>query len=213
MKKNIKGISSYMNNLNATITGYLTLLIVLIICIIVISIGGLYLHTSAVSELQNKVYLIDGSGAVISATAQDQSVTRKDEITHQVRTFHELMFNLPPSGEMIKRNLERAFEMADISAYRYYNDLQETGFYKRLTGTNSYQQIDIQSIDVDMDSYPYAVSVMAYQYITRESNITQYTLRTRCRVANAVRSLNNLHGLMIEGFEVIENNYVETRNK
>jgi len=212
MEKNINGMVEQMNRINVTISAFKFLLVFAIVAMMGVSIACIYLYSTKVSEMQAKIYVLD-NGATFSAHSQDQSITRKDEVADQVRAFHELMFNVPPSKEMITRNLERALEMADKSAYRYYNDLQESGFYKRITSTNSYQQVDIQTVDIDMSVYPYPVIVRGYQYITRESNITQCSLITRCKVANAVRTPNNLHGLMIENFEVVENKIIETRNK
>jgi len=212
MEKNVNGMVEQMNRINVTVGAYKFITVVAVIAAALVAGAAMYLYTSQVAQLQNRVYVLD-NGTSFSAHAQDQSITRKDEVADHVRTFHEFMFNLPPSTEMITRNLNRALEMADMSAYRYYNDLQESGFYRRLTSTNSYQQIDIQSIDIEMNTYPYAVIVRAYQYVNRESNISQFSLVTRCRVANAVRTPNNLHGLMIEDFDVIENKLIETRNK
>jgi hypothetical protein len=41
--------------------------------------------------------------------------------------------------------------------------------------------------------------------IIRESNITERSLITYCKLLNSVRSDNNPHGFIIEGFEVKEN--------
>ncbi len=212
MEKNINGMVNQMNRINLTVNAYKFIAVVAVIAMAVVAAASFYFYSSRVAQLEGRIYILD-EGATFSAHAQDESITRKDEVEDHVRTFHEFMFNLPPSMEMIRRNLDRALEMADMSAFRYYNDLQESGFYKRLTGANAYQQIAIESVEVDMSSYPYSVIVRGYQYITRETTMAQYTLVTRCKVANAVRSANNLHGLMIENFEVIDNKLVETRER
>jgi len=210
--KNINGMVEQMNRINVTVSSFKVVTIASLVVAAVTAFACVYLYTAQVAGLRGQIYVLD-NGAAFTARAQSEQVTRQDEVTDHVRMFHELMFNVPPNVEMIQRNLERAFEMSDRSAYNYYNDLQETGFYKRMTGTNSYQQVEVQDIDIDMSVYPYQVLVHAYQYVNRESNISQFTLVTRCRVANAVRTAKNLHGLMIENFEVIENKLVETRNK
>ena len=212
MEKNINGLVSQMNRINVTVGAFKFLVIFVVAVMAVVCVGGIYLYTTSISSAQSRIYVLD-QGRSFSASAQDPAVTREDEIRDHVRTFHELMFNLAPSNDMIRRNLEKAFQMCDKSAYRYYNDLQERSFYKRLTSTNSYQQIDIEKVDIDMSSYPFRIVVHGHQYITRESNISQYTFVSRCRVTNVPRTPNNLHGLMIEEFDVIENNLVETRNK
>lgn len=212
MSKNVDGLVSQMNRITATVNAYKVVAAAAVVAAAVACVACVYLYTAEVRRLQSRIYVLD-DGRSFSAHGQDQSVTRADEVRDQVRTFHGLMFNIAPSTDMIRHSLERAFTMCDKSAYRYYNDLQESGFYKRLTSTNSYQQIELESIDVDTSVYPFAVTARGSQYITRESNISKFSLVTRCRVANAVRTPENLHGLMIEDFEVVENKLIETRDK
>ena len=212
MEKNVNGLVDQMGRITTTISAFKFLLLAAIVSMGLVCVGAFYLYSVKVSEMQSQIYVLD-NGAAFSAHTQDASITRRDEVVDHVETFHGLMFNVPPTMDMIRRNLEKAMEMADKSAHRYYNDLQESGFYKRMTSTNSYQQISVESIDVDTSVYPYRVEVKAFQYINRESNMSQYSLVTRCRVANALRTPKNLHGLMIENFEVVENKLIETRNK
>ena len=212
MEKNVEGIISQSNRISASFDSFKIITIVSIVGALLTAVACVYLFTAKTKEYQNRVFVLD-NGAAFSATAQESSVTRRDEVRHHIELFHNYLFNIPPSTDMIVRNIEKALEMADKSAYNYYNDLQETGFYRRMTSTQSYQQIVIEDIQIDMTVYPYKAAVKASQYINRESNVTQYTLVTRCNVVNALRTSSNLNGLMIERFEVIENNLVETRKK
>lgn len=212
MEKNINGMVNQMHKLSASFSGFKLVAVVSVICMLVTAVGGFYLYSQKITELDSRIYIID-QGYASSAFAQDQKVTRKDEIRAHVELFHNYMFNLPPSWDMISVSINKALELADNSAYEYYNDVQERGFYKRLTSTGSYQMIDVQSIDIDMNVYPYRVIVNAVQYVNRQSNVSKYSFVSRCRVANAIRSERNLNGCMIENFEVIENNLLETRDK
>lgn len=210
--KKVDGLVHQMNTINSSFTSFKLVTLASIIGIVITAVAAFYIITTKFSEMSAKIYVLD-NGASFSATAQDASITRKDEVTDHVMRFHEFMFNIPPNKDMIKRNLERALDMADKSAYNYYNDLQEKGFYSRMTGNNAYQQIEIDAIDINMETYPYQVTLRGFQYINRESNISQYSLVTQCTVANAVRTPQNLHGLMISNFKVVENRLIETRNK
>lgn len=212
MEKNIDGMVNQMHRITASFSALKLITVASVVGMLVTAIAGFYLYSDGLKQAQSRVYIID-QGTALSAYAQDQAVTRRDEVRAHVELFHNYMFNLPPSQEMLKISLNKAFELADNSAYRYYNDLQERGFYKRLWSTGSYQMIDIQDVRVDMESYPYRVVVTGVQYINRESNVSKYNFVSRCSVANAVRSAKNLNGLMIENFEVVENDLIETRNK
>ena len=212
MEKNIDGMVNQMNKISASFSALKILALVSVVCMMATAVAGFYLYMQKMSELDSRIYIID-QGSASSAFAQDQKVTRKDEIRAHVELFHNYMFNLPPSREMITVSINKALELADNSAHQYYNDVQERGFYKRLVSTNSYQIIDIQDIDIDMSAYPYRVVTRGVVYVNRQSNVSQYSLVSRCRVANSVRSAKNLNGLMIENFEVVENNLIETREK
>lgn len=212
MEKNINGMVNQMNKISASFSALKLLALVAVVCMMGTAVASFYFYSQKMSELDSRIYIID-QGYASSAFAQDQKVTRKDEIRAHVELFHNYMFNLPPSWDMISVSINKALELADNSAYEYYNDVQERGFYKRLTSTGSYQMIDVQSIDIDMNVYPYRVIVNAVQYVNRQSNVSKYSFVSRCRVANSIRSERNLNGCMIENFEVIENNLLETREK
>ena len=50
----------------------------------------------------------------------------------------------------------------------------------------------------------------ARQQIIRQSNITERSLVTTCRLLNASRSDDNPNGFTIEGFTIIENKDLQT---
>jgi conjugative transposon TraK protein len=68
----------------------------------------------------------------------------------------------------------------------------------------------VDSVVVDFKNYPYSASTYARQVIIRESNITERSLVTSCKLINSVRSDNNPHGFAIENFTVKENRDIQT---
>ena len=158
------------------------------------------------------VYVLD-RGTASSATASDGDAQRELEVRDHVSRFHELMFNLAPSAEAIRSSVDRALLMSDRSAYNYWQDLSERGFYSRLVSANISQTFSADSIRTDMASYPYGAEVFGKLYLIRESNITLYDVHTTCRLVDVGRSTDNPHGLMIEQFRVVSNDKVETRRR
>ena len=69
------------------------------------------------------------------ALSQDLSQNRPAEAREHVRRFHELFFTLSPEKSAIEHNVKRALLLADKSAYNYYADFAEKGFYNRITVT------------------------------------------------------------------------------
>lgn len=139
------------------------------------------------------------------ALAQDASINRPVEAREHVRRFHELFFTLAPDKDAIESNMKRAFYLADRSAFDYYKDLSEKGYYNRIITGNVQQRIEIDSVVCNFDKYPYAVRTYARQYIIRSSNVTLRNLNTSCFLLNSVRSDNNPQGFNIEKFAVVEN--------
>lgn len=139
------------------------------------------------------------------ALSQDLSQNRPVEAREHVRRFHELFFTLSPDKEAIESNARRAFNLADKSAIYYYNDLQEKGYFNRIIAGNIMQSIIIEEIECDFDKYPYEVTTYARQKIVRQSNVTERSLITTCRLTNSVRSDSNPQGFIIENLNVVEN--------
>ena len=139
------------------------------------------------------------------ALSQDLSQNRPVELREHVRRFHELFFTLSPDKGAIQQNMQRAFFLADKSAYNYFKDLSEKGYYNRVISGNINQTVQIDSVSYNMDEYPYEARTYARQMIVRESSVTERSLVTSCRLLDSGRSDNNPHGFIIEGFTVLEN--------
>ena len=123
------------------------------------------------------------------------------------------MFNLSPSSESIKRNVDRALTMSDRSAYDYWMDLSERGFYQRLVSANISQEIVVDSVRVNMQTYPYEAATFGKLFLLRESNITSYEFESSCRLVEVERSPSNPHGMMIEKFLVTKSDNLGTRKR
>ena len=154
---------------------------------------------------REKIYVLDNGKSLMLALSQDLSQNRPAEAREHVRRFHELFFNLSPQKDAIEHNIHRALLLADKSAYHYYVDLAEKGYYNRLISSNINQVVQVDSVACDFNSYPYKARTYARQMIIRESNVTERSLVTECRLQNAVRSDDNPNGFIIEHFTIMEN--------
>lgn len=154
---------------------------------------------------RQKIYVLDEGKSLMLALSQDLSQNRPVEAREHVRRFHELFFTLSPDKAAIESNIKRALVLSDKSAFNYYRDLSEKGYYNRIISGNINQTVVIDSVTCNFDTYPYDVSTYARQMIIRESNITERSLLTHCRLLNSVRSDNNPQGFTIEAFEIREN--------
>ena len=117
---------------------------------------------------------------------------------------------MAPDQAAIESNINRALFLSDKSAYGYYKDWNEKGYYNRIIAANITQTVAVDSIRCDFERYPYQVVTYARQMIIRESNVTERSLITECNLQNTVRSDNNPQGFMIERFRILENKDLRT---
>ena len=166
------------------------------------------------AEVQRpKIDVLDNGKSLMLALSQDLSQNRPVEAREHVRRFHELFFTLSPDKNAIESNIKRALFLSDRSAFNYYSDLSEKGYYARIVSVNINQAIQVDSVVCNFDKYPYQVMTYARQLIIRESNVTERSLITHCQLLNSVRSDNNPQGFTIETFEIVENKDLRVTNR
>ena len=183
-----------------------------VFAIVCVAVSGytVYASYSFAKEQREKIYVLDQGKSLMLALSQDASRNRPVEAREHVRRFHELFFTLSPEKSAIEHNVKRALLLADKSAYNYYQDFAEKGFYNRLIAGNINQSLQVDSVVCNFDNYPYQAKTYARQVILRESNVTERSLVTVCRLVNATRSDDNPNGFTIEGFTIVENRDIST---
>ena len=160
-------------------------------------IGAMLLYTNKTKAMTDTIYVVDRGSAVMASRAPEDGY-RDIEANDHVLRFHELMLNVTPNAESIKRNLDRALILSDKSAYDYYMDLSEKGFYQRMISANITQEFVADSVKVDMESYPYKVKTYGKLYLMRESNINLYEFESEGQLVEVERSPSNPHVLTLE---------------
>ena len=183
----------------------------LVFAVLCVSVAGYAVWQSYrfAEEQRQKIYVLDNGKSLMLALAQDASINRPVEAREHVRRFHELFFTLAPDKNAIESNMSRAFNLADKSAFDYYKDLAEKGYYNRIISGNVQQRLEVDSVVCDFETYPYAVKTYSKQFIIRSSNVTKRNLITSCYLVNSVRSDNNPQGFNMEKFTVLENKDLE----
>jgi len=179
---------------------------IVFVCLCAVIVGySLWSSYNFAEQQRQKIYVLDGGKSLMLALSLDLSQNRPVEAREHVKRFHELFFTLSPDKNAIESNIKRALFLVDKSAFAYYKDLTEKGYYNRIISGSINQAIQVDSIVCDFDSYPYKIETYARQFIIRESNVTERSLETKCNLINSLRSDNNPHGFTIEAFEIIQN--------
>ena len=171
----------------------------------VITVWSVWSSYRFAERQREKIYVLDKGKSLMLALSQDLSQNRPAEAREHVRRFHELFFSLSPQKDAIEHNIGRALQLADKSAYHYYVDFAEKGYYNRLISGNINQVVHVDSVVCDFAAYPYKARTYARQLIIRESNVTERSLVTSCSLQNTGRSDDNPNGFIIEQFTILEN--------
>jgi conjugative transposon TraK protein len=171
-----------------------------------------YQYRNLISATQQKVYILY-DGKVLEAVAADRKDNVAVEARDHVRMFHQYFFTLDPDDKVIQANLSKALYLADESAKKEYDNLTESGYYANIIAGNISQQIQVDSISVDLRSYPYKFRCYATQNIIRTTSNVTRSLTTEGELRNVSRSDNNPHGFLIQRWSTVENKDIKVINR
>ncbi|PWT74952.1 MAG: conjugative transposon protein TraK [Bacteroidetes bacterium] len=159
---------------------------------------------------RNTIYIL-ANGELLKACAVDRKDKLDVEIRHHVSEFHLYFFTLDPDEKIIDRNITKALYLADASAKAQYDNLKESGYYTSLISGNISQRIEIDSIEVNLDTKPFYFRCYAKEKLIRTTSILTRSLLTEGLIRdNLSQSDNNPHGFLIERWLILENKDLKT---
>lgn len=196
---------THFKNIDTAFRHIKTFSIVLILANVLIVCFCIYQSFVLVDRAQNRV-LILYNGKALEAFASDRKVNLPVELRDHIKSFHECFFNLSPDDKAIQTGVSKALYLADESAKKQYDNLRESGYYNNIISANISQEVEIDSIRLDLDKYPYAFTCYARQLLTRSSSTATRNLITRGKIRDLKsRTDNNPHGFLIQSLEIIDN--------
>lgn len=178
--------------------------IILIIACLIISCFSLVKSYQAVQAAQNRIYIL-ANGKALEAFSAGRKDNIKVEARDHVKTFHQYFFSLDPDDQVIQTNVSKALYLADGSAKAQYDNLKENGYYSNLISANISQEISIDSVQLDINQYPYSFRCFATQKLIRSTSTSSRNLITEGFLRNVGRSDNNPHGFLIERWNTVSN--------
>ena len=87
-------------------------------------------------------------GFIIVAYRHRTIIGKGINIVSQYPLYGLSLIHISPDKDAIEENMQRAFLLCDKSAFNYYKDLAEKGYYNRAISGNINQRIEVDSIDV-----------------------------------------------------------------
>jgi conjugative transposon TraK protein len=162
---------------------------------------------------ERRVVYILAAGRAMEAFRSDREANIAVEARAQVRDFHERFFTLDPDERFNAEGLKRALYLADGSAKRVYDNLTESGYYAGVVSGNMSQRVLVDSIQLDLGTYPFRFRFFGTETLTRPTSVVVRALVTEGYIREVNRSENDPHGLLIEKWAIIDNRdlKIETR--
>ncbi|MBX2956153.1 MAG: conjugative transposon protein TraK [Cyclobacteriaceae bacterium] len=172
----------------------------------------LYKSFQLISESQERIYILS-NGKALEAWSAERKDNIPVEARDHVRMFHYYFFTLDPDDKVIQANITKALYLADASAKKQYDNLKENRYYSNVISGNISQEIDIDSIRIDINQYPFYFRCYSRQRLIRTTSIVTRSLVTEGYLRNISRSDNNPHGFLIEKWNTLENRDIKTENR
>ncbi|MFY0255303.1 conjugative transposon protein TraK [Chitinophaga sp. 30R24] len=182
---------------------------IIITCVFCLCGFTIYKSMKLAAATQNRIYVL-ANGKVLEAFASEKKENIPVEAKDHVKMFHFYFFTLDPDETVIMSNINKALYMADNSAKRQYENLKENGYYSNVISANISQKIEVDSVSINVDQYPYYFRCYARQKIVRATSIVTRNLITEGYLRNISRSDKNSHGFLIERWNTIENRDLKT---
>ncbi|OYD46373.1 conjugative transposon protein TraK [Sphingobacterium cellulitidis] len=171
----------------------------------------IYKSFQIVDSAHERIHILY-NGKVLEAIASDRKTNLPVQLRDHIKTFHHYFFSLVPDEKAVQATVSKALYLADESAKKQYDNLRESGYYNNLISANISQEIEVDSIRLDIDSYPYGFTCYATQKLVRASSTATRRLVTQGRVRDLkTQTDNNPHGFLVQGWEILENRDLETK--
>ena len=172
----------------------------------------IYKSFQMIRHIEERIYILS-NGKALEAWSAERRDNMPVEARDHVRMFHHYFFSLDPDDRVIEANVTKALYLADVSAKRKYDNLKESRFYSNIISGNISQEIVTDSIQVDINQYPFYFRSYAKQKLIRTTSIVTRSLVTEGYLRNVSRSDNNPHGFLIEKWRTLENKDIKTENR
>ncbi|WP_374163822.1 conjugative transposon protein TraK [Arcticibacter sp. MXS-1] len=201
-----------LKNIDTAFRHVRTFSIIMVLVCMLISGFSLVKSYQAITTAHSRIYIL-ANGKILEAIAAERKDNIQVEAKDHVKTFHEYFFSLDPDDKVIEGNISKAIYLADGSAKSQYDNLKENGYYSNLISANISQEIQVDSVQLDVNQYPYFFRCFATQKLIRATSTATRILITEGFLRNVSRSDNNPHGFLIERWKTISNRDTTAQNQ
>ena len=158
--------------------------------------------TRLVAQERSQIYILDGDIPFLAERSLQEANFVMEAKAH-IQLFHQYFFNLPPDDDYIKWTLGKALYMADGTAMKQKQAMEENGFYSDIISSSAVCTIKCDSIQ--FDEHEKKFKYFGTQLIKRRSRDLKRSIITVGEIENVPRTQNNPHGLLITNWRTLEN--------
>ena len=182
----------------------LALMTVLLTVIGSVVICGLtvFYCTRLVAQERSQIYILDGDIPFLAERSMQEANFVMEAKAH-IQLFHQYFFTLPPDDDYIKWSLGKALYMADGTAMKQKQAMEENGFYSDIISSSAVCTIKCDSIQ--FNEHERKFKYFGTQLIKRRSRDLKRSIITVGEIENVPRTQNDPHGLLITNWRTLEN--------
>ncbi len=170
------------------------------------SLFCIYFNYRTNENAKNSFYLLDNDQKLAMVRVKDYKRAIDILCEGHVNIFHELFFSLEPDLEFIKKNIEeKALYMVDHSGSRLYNRLVDQDYYEDIAKSSYSIELEKDTIIIDYSKYPFRFQFIGKQRIEKDGDTEYRSLITTGYIKETKTTPNNLNGLKIARFVVLDN--------
>lgn len=155
-----------------------------------------------ISEERKNIYILDGDIPFLAHRTQAEADFVM-EAKADIQLFHQYFFTLPPDDDYIKWTLGKAMYMADGTAIKQKQAMEENGFFSDIVSSSAFCTIKCDSIK--LNEHTRVFTYYGTQTIQRRTNSIRRQLITTGVLINAPRTQNNPHGMLITKWRTLKN--------
>lgn len=172
-----------------------------------------YMSEQKVHKSREKIYVLTNGDALELALSKNPEHNRPAEIKNHVGIFHRLFFEFDPDPNDILKRINKALVLIDISGQLMHSSRKENLYYHKIVEGSISSRINVDSIKVDISTYPYGCLIYGKQRLTRPSKVVFKNLIASCQLRDVKRTDDNPHGLFIENYRLINNETIDEKSR
>lgn len=170
--------------------------------------GALFFAFNSYEAAQSRAYIVTQAGTVIANSVNGDIKSREIEVRNHVTLFFNKMYSF--NEHTYKDNVSQGLNLIGTDGKFILQGYNQQNIHEELVKTSGNISVNIDSIWTDMSSHPYRVRAFVRQtFETPVGRVSKFLWSDMSVKDIQVRTPNNVHGLLIDNFNIINDNAVE----